>query len=336
MPFDEGVDGRDHRVHADLLSLRPGGCVQVPWRCGDALREDDAQAVRVVRPECVVPLPGEQAPDPLPEVGFVRQQVRGAGALPRHALVLDGEDRDGDEMLLDGVRAGGDGAVGRAHGAAMRTTAGMAMRRIDAWSGPLTERRTAMSVDAHPDLYAWIDTETSGLGDPADGDLFELAIVVTDTTLQAVGRFSTLIRPQHADWDERLEDGARALHDANGLLDELHAGVGLALEDADAAASAWLRSLAGDAPLILGGSSVAYDRAWLAAKTPQLFGRLHHRSVDVTSLWLFLTRSAGVADLRVSGGAHRALADIEDSLQTARAYRALLLGHRDGAGQLGA
>ncbi len=73
----------------------------------------------------------------------------------------------------------------------------------------------------------------------------------------------------------------------------------------------------------LGGNTVATDRSFLARDMPTLEGFLHYRNVDVSSIkelarrWYPRTYFAAPA----KRGNHRALADIQESIEELRYYR---------------
>ena len=182
----------------------------------------------------------------------------------------------------------------------------------------------------HDTLIAWLDTETTGL-DPQDGDLLEIAVAITDGTLEEVcAPLQIVIRPESADWREKMQAGdgfVWSMHSDNGLIDAIEAGEGLDLDTADRAVASYLRSVSGGRPLLLGGNSITFDRKWLEAKAPATFEALHYRSIDMTSVWLFLSRFVGVDTGKgaSSSTAHRALDDLRVSIATAKANRDAIL-----------
>jgi oligoribonuclease len=172
------------------------------------------------------------------------------------------------------------------------------------------------------DRLVWIDCEMTGLDLRTDA-LVELAVLVTDFDLNVLGDgLDVVVKPPAAAL-EQMPEVVRAMHTASGLLDELAAGVSLA--EAQGLALDYVRSHVPDprrAPLA--GNSVGTDRAFLARDMPELEAHMHYRVVDVSSIkelvrrWYPRTYYASPG----KGGSHRALADIRESIEELRYYRA--------------
>jgi len=167
----------------------------------------------------------------------------------------------------------------------------------------------------------WIDCEMTGLDLAADA-LVEVAALVTDFDLNVLGEgVDVIIKPPQAALDQMI-DFVRTMHVTSGLLEELEGGVSMA--DAEQQVLAYINEHcpAGSRPP-LGGNTVATDRAFLARDMPALEGFLHYRNVDVSSIkelarrWYPRTYFASPA----KRGNHRALADIQESIEELRYYR---------------
>jgi oligoribonuclease len=161
----------------------------------------------------------------------------------------------------------------------------------------------------------------TGLDLRADA-LVEVAALVTDFDLNVIGEgIDVLIKPPQAALDQMI-DFVRNMHVSSGLLEELDGGTTMA--DAEQQVLAYIKEHCpeGSRPP-LGGNSVATDRAFLARDMPTLEGFLHYRNVDVSSIkelarrWYPRTYYAAPA----KRGNHRALADIQESIEELRYYR---------------
>ncbi|WP_107705024.1 oligoribonuclease [Nocardioides allogilvus] len=167
----------------------------------------------------------------------------------------------------------------------------------------------------------WIDCEMTGLNLETDA-LVEVAALVTDFDLNVLGDgIDVLIRPPQAALDQMI-DFVRNMHVSSGLLEELEGGT--TMEDAEQQVLAYIKEHCPDGSRPpLGGNTVATDRSFLARDMPTLEGFLHYRNVDVSSIkelarrWYPRTYFAAPA----KRGNHRALADIQESIEELRYYR---------------
>ena len=170
----------------------------------------------------------------------------------------------------------------------------------------------------------WIDCEMTGLDLTRDA-LVEVAALVTDFELNVLGDGVDLVIRPPAEALETMPDVVREMHTASGLLEALDAGVTLA--EAEQEVLAYIRRHVPEARKApLAGNSIATDRGFLTRDMPELDGWLHYRMIDVSSIkelarrWYPRTYFAAPA----KQGGHRALADIRESIEELRYYRAAL------------
>ncbi|WP_279587733.1 oligoribonuclease [Mumia sp. ZJ430] len=172
------------------------------------------------------------------------------------------------------------------------------------------------------DRLVWIDCEMTGLDLEHDA-LIEVAAIVTDFELNPVAEgIDVVIKPPREALDQ-MNDVVTQMHTSSGLLDELDAG--LALADAEQVVLDYIKQHvpdAGKAPLA--GNSVGTDRAFLLRDMPELEGYLHYRVVDVSSIKELSRRwyPRVYFNSPAKTGNHRALADILESIEELRYYRA--------------
>jgi oligoribonuclease len=174
------------------------------------------------------------------------------------------------------------------------------------------------------DRLVWIDCEMTGLDLGADA-LIEVAALVTDFELNVLGDgIDVLVKPP-VEAIEQMDDFVRTMHTTSGLLEELSGG--LTLAEAEEQVLAYIRSQCPDGSRPpLAGNTVATDRAFLARDMPTLESFLHYRIVDVSSIkelarrWYPRAYFAAPA----KSGNHRALADIQESIEELRYYRAAI------------
>jgi len=167
----------------------------------------------------------------------------------------------------------------------------------------------------------WIDCEMTGLDLRADA-LIEVAALVSDFDLNVLGEgIDLVIKPPEGALDQ-MNDFVRDMHVTSGLLDELAHGIPMAQAEKEVLDYIKDHCPDGSRPP-LAGNTVATDRAFLARDMAALEAFLHYRIVDVSSIkelsrrW-FPRAYYGSPPKR---GNHRALADIQESIEELRYYR---------------
>jgi oligoribonuclease len=184
--------------------------------------------------------------------------------------------------------------------------------------------------DRPQDKIVWIDCEMTGLDLERDA-LIEVAVLVTDSELNVLGDGIDVVIACPPEALESMPAVVREMHEASGLLDELAAGT--TMTDAQAQVLAYVREHvpeAGKAPL--GGNSVATDRGFLARDMPELDDWLHYRMIDVSSIKELARRwyPRVYFNAPKKHGGHRALADIKESIEELKFYRAAVFVPQPG------
>ncbi|WP_210578712.1 oligoribonuclease [Actinomyces succiniciruminis] len=180
------------------------------------------------------------------------------------------------------------------------------------------------------DPLVWIDCEMTGLNLETDA-LIEVAVIVTDYELKPLDKgIDVLIKPPAAAL-EQMGDYVREMHTSSGLLEELEEG--LTLEEANRTVLDYVKSLVPEARTAqLAGNSVGTDKTFLARDMPELIDYLHYRIVDVSSIKEVAKRWFPRTFFHApeKHGGHRALADILESIDELRYYRAVLFPRDEG------
>jgi oligoribonuclease len=172
------------------------------------------------------------------------------------------------------------------------------------------------------DELVWIDCEMTGL-DLRSDRLIEIAVLVTDADLNILGDGLDVVI--HAP-DEALSsmiDVVTEMHTRSGLIEEVRAST----VDVATAEEMVLDYVSGHvkqpktAPLA--GNSIATDRGFIARDMPALDDYLHYRMIDVSSIKELCRRwypriYFGQPE---KGLAHRALADVHESIRELQFYR---------------
>ncbi|MET4164474.1 MULTISPECIES: oligoribonuclease [Gordonia] len=173
------------------------------------------------------------------------------------------------------------------------------------------------------DKLVWIDCEMTGLRLESD-KLIEIAALVTDGDLNILGDGVDVVI--HAD-DAALAsmpDVVTKMHAASGLTEEVRAST-VTLAEAEKMVLDYIRThVTTPGAVPLAGNSIATDRGFITRDMPELDAYLHYRMVDVSSIKELCRRwyPKVYFGQPEKGLAHRALADIRESIRELRYYRA--------------
>ncbi|WP_262281561.1 oligoribonuclease [Micromonospora sp. MA102] len=172
------------------------------------------------------------------------------------------------------------------------------------------------------DLLVWIDCEMTGL-DLGRDRLIEVAALVTDPDLNVLGEGVDVVI--HADEAalEAMPEIVRTMHGKSGLTEEVRRST-VTLAEAEDMVLDYVSSHVKDprtAPLC--GNSIATDRGFIARDMPRLDAHLHYRMIDVSSIKELCRRwyPRVYFGQPQKGLAHRALADIRESIRELEYYR---------------
>jgi oligoribonuclease len=171
----------------------------------------------------------------------------------------------------------------------------------------------------------WIDCEMTGL-DLARDALIEVAVIVTDADLKALDDGLDIVIHTADDVLDTMIPIVQDMHASSGLTEAVRAST-TTLGDAETALLEYVRQHVPEpksAPLC--GNSIATDRGFLARDMPTLDGHLHYRMIDVSSLKELARRwyPRVYQSQPTKGLAHRALADIRESIAELAYYRSTL------------
>ncbi|BBX69249.1 oligoribonuclease [Mycolicibacterium psychrotolerans] len=168
----------------------------------------------------------------------------------------------------------------------------------------------------------WIDCEMTGLDLKSDR-LIEIAVLVTDSELNVLGDGIDVVIHAEEDALTSMVDVVTQMHTKSGLIEEVRAST-IDLATAETMALDYIRDHVRQAKTApLAGNSIATDRGFLARDMPKLDDYLHYRMIDVSSIKELCRRwypriYFGQPE---KGLAHRALADIHESIRELRYYR---------------
>ncbi|MBQ3440699.1 oligoribonuclease [Candidatus Saccharibacteria bacterium] len=166
----------------------------------------------------------------------------------------------------------------------------------------------------------WIDLEMTGL-DPVKDRILEVAAIATDMNLKEVARFEAVVKVSEKLMEERMvgefweknasskdalvkqnEDGKPVAEVEKELLDFIDKNFGK--------------------EIYLAGNSIHQDRKFIEREMPELNKRLHYRMLDVSAWKIYFENALGKKFVKPE--AHRALSDIEGSIEELRWYLTFL------------
>ncbi|MGK5520971.1 oligoribonuclease [Micromonospora sp. URMC 107] len=172
------------------------------------------------------------------------------------------------------------------------------------------------------DLLVWIDCEMTGL-DLGRDKLIEVAALVTDPDLNVLGDGVDVVI--HADEAALagMPEIVATMHAKSGLTEEVRRST-VTLAEAEEMVLDYVASHVKDprtAPLC--GNSIATDRGFITRDMPRLDAHLHYRMIDVSSIKELCRRwyPRVYFGQPQKGLAHRALADIRESIRELEYYR---------------
>jgi oligoribonuclease len=172
------------------------------------------------------------------------------------------------------------------------------------------------------DELVWVDCEMTGL-DPHSDKLIEIAVLVTDGDLNILGEGVDVVIHTDDAALSSMVDVVTEMHTRSGLIDEVRMST-VDVAAAETMVLDYIREhIKQPKTAPLAGNSIATDRGFIARDMPTLDSFLHYRMIDVSSIKELCRRWYP----RIYYGqpakclAHRALADIHESIRELQFYR---------------
>jgi oligoribonuclease len=157
----------------------------------------------------------------------------------------------------------------------------------------------------------------------ARDSLIEVAALVTDPDLNVLGDGVDIVL--HADEDALagMVEIVRQMHAKSGLTEEVRRSKVTVSEAEDRVLEYVTKFVPEPRTAPLCGNSIATDRGFIARDMPRLDAHLHYRMIDVSSVKELCRRwyPRVYFGQPEKGLAHRALADIRESIRELRYYR---------------
>jgi oligoribonuclease len=169
----------------------------------------------------------------------------------------------------------------------------------------------------------WIDLEMTGL-DTVNDEIIEIATIVTDKELNIIAEGPMIAIHQPQSRLDQMDEWNQNQHGKSGLIKRVLASQ-YTLAQAEAETIAFLEKYisAGKSPMC--GNSICQDRRFMARQMPLLEEYFHYRNLDVSTLKELVKRwYSGKGFEFDKESEHLALADIRDSINELKHYRAKL------------
>jgi oligoribonuclease len=181
------------------------------------------------------------------------------------------------------------------------------------------------------DKLVWIDCEMTGLELNRDA-LIEIAVLITDADLNVVGEGLDIVIGCADDVLDTMVPFVHQMHESSGLTKLVRQST-VTLGAAEQLVLEYIKQYVPEAKTApLCGNSIATDRGFIARDMPDLDAFLHYRMIDVSSIKELARRwyPRVYYGQPPKGLAHRALADIHESVQELRYYRSTVFVPQPG------
>lgn len=171
--------------------------------------------------------------------------------------------------------------------------------------------------------FFWIDLEMTGL-DISKDVILEVASLITDTELNIIAQGPHHVIYQPGDALNTMIPIVQNMHSQSGLI-TLVKNSNITLQQAYKETYDFMKKHCSRRNTFLAGNSVWMDRLFLEKYMPKITDFIHYRIIDVSTIKL-LTHSWYPnipTEKTEKKSAHRALDDIQESLNELKNYRSL-------------
>lgn len=188
----------------------------------------------------------------------------------------------------------------------------------------LTQVIQAVGTRRPEDRLVWVDMEMTGLSPEVDR-IIEIAVVVTDGDLDVLAQGPVIAIHQPDAVLDAMDNWNTKTHARSGLTQRVRDSrmtEAIAQREMLDFLGQWMP--AGLSPMC--GNSICQDRRFMARYMPELEAWFHYRNLDVSTIKELCKRwQPEVARAFTKRSAHTALADIIESIDELRHYRAHFL-----------
>ena len=166
----------------------------------------------------------------------------------------------------------------------------------------------------------WIDLEMTGL-DPVKDKILEVAAIATDMNFEEIARFEAVVKVDPELMKERMvgEFWEKNAESRDALLKQNEAGK--PVSEVEKELLDFVDKNFGK-EIYLAGNSIHQDRKFIEREMPELNKRLHYRMLDVSAWKIYFENALNKKFVKPE--AHRALSDIEGSIEELKWYLTFL------------
>ena len=160
----------------------------------------------------------------------------------------------------------------------------------------------------------WVDLEMTGL-DPTRHVIIEFASIITDWELNILESMEQVVY-QPPEELAKMDSWCVQTHGESGLITKIPHGI--PIEQLEQTLIKRLPEIFGDERPMLAGNSIHQDRKFIDRHMPHLSKMLHYRMLDVSAWKIVFSNKFGKVYSKKGG--HRALGDIQDSIEELKYY----------------
>lgn len=171
-----------------------------------------------------------------------------------------------------------------------------------------------------PNALVWMDLEMTGLYPDRDR-IIEIATIITDNNLDVIAEGPVIAVHQNDELLAGMDEWNTKTHNESGLVERVKSSAHTE-QAAEQETLEFIQQYVPKKKSPLCGNSICQDRRFLYLYMPRLEAWMHYRNLDVSSVKELASRwRPDIRDRFKKRNTHRAMDDIQESIQELRHYR---------------